>query len=67
MLVLGRKLLEEIVIGDDIVISVVALRVDKVRLGITAPLDVKVHRREVYDRIQVEGEAVLAHEVVGEG
>ena len=52
MLVLSRKKSETIVIGDDIVITVVEVRGDKVRLGIEAPKDVPVHRREVYDAIK---------------
>lgn len=52
MLVLSRKKNETIVINDDIVITVVELRGDKVRLGIEAPKDVPVHRSEVYSRIR---------------
>lgn len=54
MLVLSRKKNEEIVINHNIVITVVEVRGDKVRLGIEAPTDVSVHRREVYDAIQRE-------------
>lgn len=52
MLVLSRKRDERIVIGGNIVITVIEVRGDKVRLGITAPVDVPVHRQEVYDAIQ---------------
>jgi carbon storage regulator len=52
MLVLSRKKNESIVIGDNIVITVVDVRGDKVRLGIDAPKDVPVHRREVYEAIK---------------
>ena len=52
MLVLSRKKNESIIIRDDIVITVVDVRGDKVRLGIEAPKDVPVHRREVYDAIK---------------
>ena len=52
MLVLSRKKHESIIIRDDIVIVVVDVRGDTVRLGIDAPKDVPVHRREVYDRIK---------------
>ena len=48
MLVLSRKLNEQIMIGDDIVLTIVDIRGDKVRLGINAPPEVPVHRREVY-------------------
>lgn len=52
MLVLSRKKNESIVINDNIKIVVVEIRGDKVRLGIEAPKDIPVHRREVYDAIQ---------------
>ena len=52
MLVLSRKKNESIMIRDDIVITVVDIRGDKVRLGIEAPKEVAVHRREVYDAIK---------------
>ena len=52
MLVLSRRQDERIVIGDQIVITIVEIRGDKVRVGIEAPRDVPVHRREVYEAIQ---------------
>ena len=54
MLVLSRHRDERIMIGDDIVITIVDIRGDKVRLGIDAPSDIPVHRQEVYDAIQRE-------------
>lgn len=51
MLVLSRKKNESIVINNDVVITVVEIRGDKVRLGIVAPKDVPVHRQEVYEAI----------------
>lgn len=54
MLVLSRQLDESIMIGDDIVITVVDIRGDKVRLGIAAPTKIPVHRQEVYELIQRE-------------
>ena len=54
MLVLSRQKDESIVIGDDVEITVVDVRGGKVRLGITAPKSVSVHRREVYEAIQRE-------------
>ena len=54
MLVLSRKQHESIKIGDDIEISVVEVEGDKVRLGIKAPKEVEVHRKEVYDKIMEE-------------
>jgi len=54
MLVLSRQRDEVIVIGDDIEVSVVGIRGDKVRLGITAPKEIAIHRKEVYDAIRRE-------------
>jgi carbon storage regulator len=61
MLVLSRKKNESIVINNDITIVVVEIRGDKVRLGVEAPKEVPVHRREVYDAIrrnEASGEAM---------
>jgi len=52
MLVLSRKKNESIVINDDITVVVVDIRGDKVRLGVEAPKETPVHRREVYDAIK---------------
>ena len=52
MLVLSRQRDESIMIGDNIVITVVDVRGDKVRLGIEAPTEIPVHRQEVYEAIQ---------------
>ncbi len=52
MLVLSRKKNESIVINNDITVTVVEIRGDKVRLGIVAPKNVPVHRQEVYEAIQ---------------
>lgn len=54
MLVLSRQRDESIIIGDNIVITIVDIRGDKVRLGIDAPTEIPVHRREVYEAIQRE-------------
>ncbi|TWT37920.1 hypothetical protein Pla123a_38750 [Posidoniimonas polymericola] len=54
MLVLSRQRDESIIIGDNVVITVVDVRGDKVRLGIEAPVEIPVHRREVYEAIQRE-------------
>lgn len=51
MLVLSRKINESIIINDDIVVTIIEVRGDKVRLGIEAPRNVSVHRQEVYDAI----------------
>ena len=54
MLVLSRQRDESIIIGDNVVVTVVDVRGDKVRLGIDAPVEIPVHRREVYEAIQRE-------------
>ncbi len=56
MLVLSRKKNESIIINDDITVTVIEIRGDKVRLGIEAPKDVTVHRREVYEAIQSQNQ-----------
>jgi carbon storage regulator len=55
MLVLARKKDESVVIRDNIVITVVEIRGDRVRLGIEAPKEVAVHRKEIYDQIKESG------------
>ena len=52
MLVLSRRRDESIMIGDDVEITIVDVRGDKVRLGITAPKEIHVHRKKVYDAIK---------------
>jgi len=52
MLVLSRKKDESIIINDNIVVTVVDIRGDKVRLGFDAPKEVPIHRREVYEAIK---------------
>jgi carbon storage regulator len=54
MLVLSRGRDECIMIGDNIVVTIVDIRGDKVRLGIQAPSEIRVHRQEVYDAIERE-------------
>lgn len=66
MLVLSRKKNESIVINNDITIVVVEIRGDKVRLGVEAPKEVPVHRREVYDAIH-RGSAPTSESAAGEG
>jgi carbon storage regulator len=56
MLVLSRKKNESIVINNDITVTVVEIRGDKVRLGIVAPKEVPVHRQEVWEAIHNKGE-----------
>lgn len=57
MLVLSRQKDESIMIGDNVEITIVDVRGDKVRLGISAPKEIPVHRREVFDAIQREKKA----------
>ena len=54
MLVLSRQKDESIIIGDDVEITIVDVRGDKVRLGINAPRSISVHRKEIYEAIQRE-------------
>ena len=56
MLVLSRQKDESIMIGDDVEITIVDVRGDKVRLGINCPRDISVHRKEIYIAIQKEKE-----------
>ena len=56
MLVLSRQRDESIIIGDNIVVTIVDIRGDKVRLGINAPSEIPVHRREVHEAIQRENQ-----------
>ena len=58
MLVLSRKKGEAIVINNDVVVTVVEIRGDKVRLGIVAPKEVSVHREEVYEAIHGSSPAI---------
>lgn len=57
MLVLSRRAGESVVIGDDVVVTVLEVRGDVVRVGIDAPRHVRVHRQEVYRELQAANEA----------
>jgi carbon storage regulator len=59
MLVLTRKTNESIVIGDEVAITVLGIEGDQVKLGITAPKDIAVHRREVYEQIKKANEEAV--------
>jgi carbon storage regulator len=57
VLILTRKLNESIIIGDNIEITITAIEGDQVKLGIKAPKQIDVHRKEIYDAIQTENSA----------
>lgn len=59
MLALSRKKGEAIIIGNDIEISILDIRGDQIKIGITAPRDVSVYRKEVYIQIQDENKAAI--------
>lgn len=61
MLVLSRKPNESVMFGDEIEVTVIEIRGDKVRLGIKAPTTVAVHRKEVYERIIQEGSPLIVN------
>jgi carbon storage regulator len=62
MLVLSRQRNESIMIGEDVVVTIIDVRGDRVRLGIDAPTEIPVHRREVYEAIHRENKrAAAAH------
>ncbi len=56
MLILTRRVGETLVIGDDVNVTVLGVRGNQVRLGVDAPKEVAVHREEIYQRIQNEGD-----------
>jgi carbon storage regulator len=60
MLILARRIGESIMVGDQVEISVVDIKGDQVKLGIKAPAQVKVYRREVYAAIQEENRAAAS-------
>lgn len=55
MLILTRRLNETVNIGNDVTVTVLGIKGGQVRLGVSAPKDVPVHREEVYERIKAEG------------
>ncbi|MCR9184173.1 MAG: carbon storage regulator CsrA [Halieaceae bacterium] len=61
MLILTRRVGESLMVGDDITITVLGVKGNQVRIGVSAPKDVAVHREEIYNRIQ-EGDEEAASE-----
>lgn len=59
MLILTRKINEKIVIGDDIVVTLIDVKGDQVKIGVEAPKNVKVFRQEVFDAIQTENKQAV--------
>lgn len=60
MLVLTRRQGESIVIGHDIVVTVVEIKGGQTRIGISAPREVQIHRQEIYDQVRAENAAAIA-------
>lgn len=65
MLILTRRIDETLCIGDEIRVTVLGIQGSQVRIGIEAPKEVPVHRKEIYERIQQESDALTANQLPG--
>ena len=65
MLVVSRRRNESIMINDDVEVKIIDIRQNQVKVGITAPTSIPVHRREVYDRIKAQEQAQLQEQPHG--
>lgn len=59
MLILTRRVGETLMIGDEVTVTVLGVKGNQVRIGVNAPKDVAVHREEIYDRINQEGQEAI--------
>ena len=66
MLILTRRVGESVVIGDEIAVTILGVKGNQVRVGVTAPRDVTVHRQEIYERIKSEQESPVPAETPDE-